>query len=174
MATYIQTKSFSLRDIDLDKELGIYTPNKPNPLPKRQPGLFIKGPIPLDWLKKANNLGGSTGLVAAMLWFYAGIACSKTIKLDSKIDDVTVTVADYKTKPQTFCTHHHRNLTGAAGAGIGRFSIECQHQGVCAECRGRHLRAGETRGGDDGGGQCGRRYGVCAGRRRSRLHFVGQ
>lgn len=89
MATYIQTKSFSLRDIDLDKELGIYTPNKPNPLPKRQPGLFIKGPIPLDWLKKANNLGGSTGLVAAMLWFYAGIACSKTIKLDSKIDDVT-------------------------------------------------------------------------------------
>jgi hypothetical protein len=89
MATYIQTKSFSLRDIDLDKELGIYTPNKPNPLPKRQPGLFIKGPIPLDWLKKANNLGGSTGLVATMLWFYAGIACSKTIKLDSKIDDVT-------------------------------------------------------------------------------------
>jgi hypothetical protein len=89
MATYIQTKSFSLRDIDLDKELGICTPNKPNPLPKRQPGLFIKGPIPLDWLKKANNLGGSTGLVAVMLWFYAGIACSKTIKLDSKIDDVT-------------------------------------------------------------------------------------
>jgi hypothetical protein len=89
MATYIQTKSFSLRDIDLDKELGIYMPNKPNPVPKRQPGLFIKGPIPLDWLKKANNLGGSTGLVATMLWFYAGIACSKTIKLDSKIDDVT-------------------------------------------------------------------------------------
>ncbi|WP_128113651.1 hypothetical protein [Polynucleobacter necessarius] len=64
-------------------------PNKPNPLPKRQPGLFIKGPIPLDWLKKVNNLGGSTELVAVMLWFYAGIACSKTIKLDSKIDDVT-------------------------------------------------------------------------------------
>jgi len=89
MSTYIQPKSFSLKDIDLDKEFGICTLNKPNTTPKRQPGLFIKGPIPLDWLKKANNLGGSTGLVAAMLWFYAGIACSKTIKLDSKIDDVT-------------------------------------------------------------------------------------
>lgn len=89
MTTYIKPKSFSLKDIDLDKELGITALNKPKTTPKRQPGLFIKGPIPLDWLKKANNLGGSTGLVAAMLWFYAGIACSKTIKLDSKIDDVT-------------------------------------------------------------------------------------
>lgn len=36
-------------------------------------GLFIKGPIPLAWLQKANALGGSTGTVAAGLWFYAGL-----------------------------------------------------------------------------------------------------
>lgn len=89
MTTYIQPKSFSLKDIDIDKALGISPPNKPTAITKRQPGLFIKGPIPLEWLKKANNLGGSAGLVAVMLWFYAGITCSKTIKLDSKIDDVT-------------------------------------------------------------------------------------
>ena len=89
MTTYIEPKPFSLKHIDLDNDLGINTLNETKPALKKQPGLFIKGPIPLDWLKKANNLGGSTGLVATMLWFYAGIACSKTIKLDSKIDDVT-------------------------------------------------------------------------------------
>ena len=89
MSTHIQPKMFSLKDIDLDKELGIHPPYKPTPKPTRQPGLFIKGPIPLDWIKKANNLGGSTGIVATMLWFYAGLTGSKTVKLDSKIDDVT-------------------------------------------------------------------------------------
>jgi hypothetical protein len=93
MTTYLQPKTFSLLDIDLDKELGRCQPCTPPPKPKtnptRQPGLFIKGPVPLDWLMRANNLGGSTGVVATMLWFYAGLTGSKTIKLDSKIDDVT-------------------------------------------------------------------------------------
>ncbi len=94
MTIFTQPKKFSLSHIDLDKELGISKPSaptkpKPKPALKRQPGLFIKGPIPLDWMKRANNLGGSTGLVATMLWFYAGLTGSKTIKLDSKIDDVT-------------------------------------------------------------------------------------
>lgn len=89
MTEYIQPKMFSLKDIDLDKELGIITPQKPNLSSTKQPGLFIKGPIPLEWLKRANNIGGSTGLVATMLWFYSGVTGSKTIKLDSKIDDVT-------------------------------------------------------------------------------------
>jgi len=87
MAISTHSEKFSLDQIDLDKELGVATLIKPKPA--KQAGLFIKGPIPLDWLKKANNIGGSTGLVATMLWFYAGITGSKTIKLDSKIDDVT-------------------------------------------------------------------------------------
>ena len=89
MTTYLQPKKFSLLDIDLDKELGRCQPYTPPPKPTRQSGLFIKGPIPLDWLKRANNLGGSTGIVATVLWFYVGLTGSKTIKLDSKIDDVT-------------------------------------------------------------------------------------
>jgi hypothetical protein len=94
MTIFTQPKKFSLSHIDLDKELGISKPDaptkpKPKPALKRQPSLFIKGPIPLDWMKRANNLGGSTGIVATMLWFYVGLTGSKTIKLDSKIDDVT-------------------------------------------------------------------------------------
>ena len=89
MPKYIPPKPFSLMDIDLDKELGISEPFTPTPKPTRQLGLFIKGPIPLDWMKKANNLGGSTGIVATMLWFYVGLTGSKTVKLDSKIDSIT-------------------------------------------------------------------------------------
>ena len=89
MTTYIPLKKLSLLNIDLDKELGVYS--MPNPVlkPTKQPGLFIKGPIPLGWMKRANNLGGSAGSVATMLWFYVGLTGSKTIKLDSQVDDVT-------------------------------------------------------------------------------------
>jgi hypothetical protein len=91
MFNQIQRKKFSLADIDLDKELGIYPAPTPASVlkPTKQPGLFIKGPVPLDWIKSANNIGGSAGLVATMLWFYVGLTGSKTIKLDSKLDDIT-------------------------------------------------------------------------------------
>jgi hypothetical protein len=89
MFKQIQPKKISLADIDLDKVLGVYSAPSPVLKPTKQQGLFIKGPVPLDWVKKANNIGGSTGLVATMLWFYVGLTGSKTIKLDSKIDDVT-------------------------------------------------------------------------------------
>ena len=48
--------------------------------------LFIKGPIPFEWLRKANALGGSTGAVASGLWFYAGLSGSKRFKIDSRLD----------------------------------------------------------------------------------------
>lgn len=48
--------------------------------------LFIKGPIPLGWLQSANRLGGSTGVVAMALWFYAGLNKSARFKIDSKLD----------------------------------------------------------------------------------------
>jgi hypothetical protein len=89
MFNQIQPKKFSLADIDLDKELGIYPAPVSILKPTKQPGLFIKGPVPLDWIKRANNIGGSVGLVATMLWFYVGLTGSKTIKLDSKLDDIT-------------------------------------------------------------------------------------
>ena len=86
------TKPFSLKDIDLDKELGIATdsnisPDPLPPVPKPRPyRLFIKGPIPFDWLQKANVIGGSTGIVAVALWFYAGLHGSKRFKIDSRLD----------------------------------------------------------------------------------------
>jgi hypothetical protein len=50
--------------------------------------LFIKGPIPFDWLRKANALGGSAGAVASGLWFYAGLNASKRFKIDGRLDQL--------------------------------------------------------------------------------------
>jgi hypothetical protein len=84
---------FSLADIDLDKELGRYPQeSKPTSItkpPSKTSKLFLKGPIPFDWLQKANSLGGSTGIVATGLWFYAGINSSKSFKVDGKLDQFT-------------------------------------------------------------------------------------
>ncbi len=60
-------------------------------LRKRRPplaGLFIKGPLPLDWLQQANQIGGSTGIVAAALWFYVGLTCSNRFKVDGRLDSL--------------------------------------------------------------------------------------
>jgi hypothetical protein len=50
--------------------------------------LFIKGPIPLAWLQQANGLGGSTGIVANGLWFYAGINKSRRFRIDRRLDQI--------------------------------------------------------------------------------------
>jgi hypothetical protein len=89
----LPTPKFSIADIDLDKELGIYTQEqKPTSIPKpssKTSRLFLKGPIPFNWLQRANSLGGSTGIVATGLWFYVGINNSKHFKVDSKLDQFT-------------------------------------------------------------------------------------
>jgi hypothetical protein len=89
----LPTPKFSIADIELDKELGLYTEElKPSSVPKPQSKttrLFLKGPIPFTWLQKANSLGGSTGIVATGLWFYVGINSSKYFKVDSKLDKFT-------------------------------------------------------------------------------------
>ena len=85
--------SFLIANINFDEESG---KNKPKPIssqvsvkPKNASRLFLKGPIPFDWLQKANSLGGSTGIVATGLWFYVGISGSKSFKIDSKLDRFT-------------------------------------------------------------------------------------
>ena len=50
---------------------------------------FIKGPIPLSWLIKANRLGGRTSAVATTLWFYDGINHGQEFRLTWRLDDVT-------------------------------------------------------------------------------------
>ena len=73
---------------ELDELLGTYIPplqvitKKPN----RTSKLFIKGPIPFEWLSRANAIGGSTGIVATGLWLYVGLNGSKYFKVDRKLD----------------------------------------------------------------------------------------
>ncbi len=88
MNTLPKTNPAHIR-IDLNKELGIYTHSPKSeriPILLRSSKLFLKGPIPFDWLKEANSLGGTTGIVATGLWFYVGLNNSKRFKIDSKLD----------------------------------------------------------------------------------------
>ena len=80
-----------LSEIDLDKELGIvpsFVPAQSPPKAPRRQRLFIKGPIPFDWLRQANTLEGSTGLVAVALWFYVGLQGARSFKLDGRLDQL--------------------------------------------------------------------------------------
>ena len=47
--------------------------------------LFIKGPIPLPWLSKVSQLPGKTLEVGIVLWFYAGLKRSSTVKLSNAV-----------------------------------------------------------------------------------------
>lgn len=51
--------------------------------------LFIKGPIPFEWLMSANQLGTSTGLIGISLWFYVGLNSKYKFKIDGKLDKLT-------------------------------------------------------------------------------------
>ena len=46
---------------------------------------FLKGPIPLQWLRKAAGLAGRAPLTVALaLWYLAGLQNSDTVKLTGK------------------------------------------------------------------------------------------
>ena len=49
---------------------------------------FIKGPIPLIWLAKANRLGKGVGVVAFVLWFYDGLNAGRPFKVDHILDNI--------------------------------------------------------------------------------------
>jgi hypothetical protein len=85
-------KTFSLDQIELDKELGITTKDVllvPQQRPPQTNRLFIKGPIPFGWLRRANAIGGTTGIVATSLWFYVGLNGAKTFKVDGRLDQLS-------------------------------------------------------------------------------------
>ncbi len=55
-------------------------------LPKHGPGeRFIRGPIPLEWMKLAAKCGGRAEAVAVLLWYAAGFQRSNPVKLSAKI-----------------------------------------------------------------------------------------
>lgn len=47
-------------------------------------GLFIKGPLPLDWFEVAAALPGKTLHVALAIWFQVGLERSPTVRLSQK------------------------------------------------------------------------------------------
>lgn len=49
---------------------------------------FIKGPIPLDWISRANALPGKAGAVGLALWFLAGVRKSQTVKLTGEVEKI--------------------------------------------------------------------------------------
>lgn len=55
----------------------------------RAPGdKFIKGPIPLGWITRANALPGKAGSVGLALWFLVGVKSSRTIKLTGEVEQI--------------------------------------------------------------------------------------
>lgn len=49
---------------------------------------FIKGPIPLDWISRANALPGKAGAVGLALWFLVGVQSSRTVKLTGEVEKI--------------------------------------------------------------------------------------
>ena len=49
---------------------------------------FIKGPIPLEWITRANALPGKAGAVGLALWFLVGVKCARTIRLTGEVERI--------------------------------------------------------------------------------------
>ena len=45
---------------------------------------FIKGPIPLKWVMRANALPGKAGAVGLALWFLAGVKGTRSFKVTAE------------------------------------------------------------------------------------------
>lgn len=49
---------------------------------------FIRGPIPLEWISRANALPGKAGAVSMALWFLVGVQSSRTVKLTGEVERI--------------------------------------------------------------------------------------
>src|SRR5271166_1190233 len=56
-------------------------PKKRSPRTVYIQGLFLRGPIPLDWLTACHDMSGKTIMVALAIWWQAGIHGRQNIKL---------------------------------------------------------------------------------------------
>lgn len=54
----------------------------------KRPRKFIAGPIPYDWLARANSLPGKAGAVAVALYFLAGVTKSLRFRLTAEIEEL--------------------------------------------------------------------------------------
>lgn len=77
----------STADIGSVKRLA-YNPNTGKHEPRAPMEKFIKGPIPLEWITRANALPGKAGAVGLALWFLVGVQKSRTIKLTGEVERI--------------------------------------------------------------------------------------
>lgn len=49
---------------------------------------FIKGPIPLWWISRANSLGGKAGAVGVGLWFLRGVQGTTAVKVTCEVKSI--------------------------------------------------------------------------------------
>lgn len=88
------------------------TPAKKRPsvdLPKHGKGeRFIRGPIPLEWMKLASRCGNRSEAVAVLLWYLAGFQRSNPVKLSKTV------LAELAVHPRTA----RRVLAKMADAGL--------------------------------------------------------
>lgn len=57
-----------------------------NKLPRHSDGdRFVKGPIPLDWIKAASRCGHRAEAVALLVWYAAGVQRANPCKLTPKV-----------------------------------------------------------------------------------------
>lgn len=50
-------------------------------IPCEETKRFIKGPVPYDWMCRANALPGKAGAVGIALWFLVGVKRTRTFRL---------------------------------------------------------------------------------------------
>ena len=66
------------------------------PLPRHGEGeRFIRGPIPLEWMKLASRCGNRADAVAVLLWYAAGLQRTNPVKLSKSI------LAELRVHPKT-------------------------------------------------------------------------
>jgi len=78
-------------------------------LPRNEPGDgFVKGPIPLEWLRLASRCGYRAEAVALLVWYAAGVQRANPCKITSKV------LAELYVNPRTA----RKVLERFAGAGL--------------------------------------------------------
>jgi hypothetical protein len=66
-----------------DANAGTFRPPQPATEPSAR--RFIKGPLPLPWLRRAAALPGKAFHVAVGLWYVKGLCCSATFPFKRKV-----------------------------------------------------------------------------------------
>lgn len=84
---YTRSQFNSKDEVVVTKRLA-FNPNSGTHEARAPTEKFIKGPIPLGWITRANALPGKAGAVGLALWFLAGVQKSQTVKLTGEVEKI--------------------------------------------------------------------------------------